>query len=125
MTVTTEQMVNAVETYISSYCSGDLDGILSVFAEDAIVEDPVGAPKLQGHDAIRTFMAAGVSMGAKLKLLGPIRCAADTAAFPFAVELDMAGTAKRIDVIDVFRFNDTGKVIEMRAVWGPQNMADA
>lgn len=122
--ITDEQMAAAVETYVASYCKGDLDGIVSIFADDAIVEDPVGTPVLKGRDAIRNFMSVGVSMGAKLRLQGSIRCAANTAAFPFVVELAIEGVAKRIEVIDVFRFSDAGKVIEMRAVWGPQNMSD-
>lgn len=28
-----------------------------------------------------------------------------------------------IDVIDVFKFNAEGKVVSMRAFWGPENMA--
>lgn len=125
MSLSTQTMTQAVETYIASYCKGDLDGIVSIFAEDATVEDPVGAPVLHGRDAIREFMGGGVGMGAQLRLLGAIRCVADTAAFPFAVELDMDGAKKRIEVIDVFRFDDAGKVTQMRAVWGPQNMTDA
>ena len=125
MTATVEQMTGAVETYVASYNEADLDGIVSIFADNATVEDPVGSSVLHGNAAIREFMSAGVGMGAKLRLLGAIRCVSDTAAFPFAVELEMDGVAKRIEVIDIFRFDDDGKVTEMRAVWGPQNMVDA
>jgi steroid delta-isomerase len=125
MTATPAQMTKAVEAYVSSYCKGDLDGIVSIFDKWATVEDPVGAPILKGHDAIREFMSVGVSMGAKLRLLGSVRCAADKAAFPFAVDLKIDGVANTIEVIDVFRFNEAGKVVEMRAIWGPENMASA
>jgi len=27
-----------------------------------------------------------------------------------------------IEVIDTFRLNDEGKIVEMRAYWGPENM---
>ena len=117
--------VKAVETYIASYGAGDLEGIVSVFADDATVEDPVGTPLIIGREAIRTFMARGVAMGAQLTLLGAIRCAGDYAAFPFVVTLDVKGTPTRIEVIDVFRFNAAGKVSEMRAFFGNENITHA
>lgn len=124
MTASVADKIKAVETYVDSYCAGDLDGIVSIFAEDATVEDPVGTPLHAGKNAIRAFFSAGVEMGAQLKLLGSIRCSNDFAAFPFAVELDFGGSQKRIEVIDTFKFNEHGKVIEMRAFWGPENMQD-
>lgn len=124
MTVSAADKIKAVETYVASYCAGNLDGIASIFADDVTVEDPVGTPILMGLDAIRTFFSKGVEMGAQLKLLGPVRCADDYAAFPFSVELDFDGNSKRIEVIDLFRFNDQGKVTGMRAFWGPENMQD-
>ena len=121
----TATMQAAVETYVESYNRSDLDGVLSIFAEDATVEDPVGTPIKQGHAALREFFAVGVQMGARLHLDGPIRCAAGHAAFPFHVTIDLEGKQTRIDVIDVFRFNKAGKVAKMRAFFGPENMGAA
>ena len=28
-----------------------------------------------------------------------------------------------IDIVDVFEFNDDGKIASMKAYWGPENMA--
>ncbi|MEO9461409.1 MAG: nuclear transport factor 2 family protein [Marinomonas sp.] len=117
-----EQMRAAVHTYVESYNRGDLDGIAGIYAADATVEDPVGTPLKRGHAELREFFGVGISMGAKLHLDGPIRCASDSAAFAFHVELEMEGKAQRIDVIDVFRFDEEGKVAEMRAFFGPENM---
>ena len=63
-----------------------------------------------------------MATGAKLKLEGPIRVVGDYAVFAFSVNLHWEGSDKRIDVIDTFRFNDAGEVMEMRAFWGPTNM---
>lgn len=125
MPVSAEDKIKAVKTYVDSYCAGDLDGIVSIFADDATVEDPVGTPPICGIDAIREFMAAGVGMGAKLKLEGNIRFAKDYAAFPFIVTLTYEGNLTAIEVIDIFKFNDDGKVSEMRAFFGPENMGAA
>ena len=45
----TERMVAAVEAYVTSYNRADLDGVCAVFAEDAVVEDPVGTPPRVGQ----------------------------------------------------------------------------
>lgn len=125
MTLAAADKIRAVEAYIAAYAKGDLEGIMAVFADGATVEDPVGSPPLVGKPAIRALMSAGVAMGAKLSLLGDIRCAGDYAAFPFVVALDYEGRDTRIEVIDVFRFDDQGKVVEMRAFFGPENIRAA
>jgi len=116
------QMEAAVKAYVDCYNRADLDGIVAIFAPDARVEDPVGSPAKTGHAEIREFFGAGIAMGAKLSLDGPVRCVANHAAFAFHVTLDWEGQATRIDVIDVFRFDENGKVAEMRAFFGPENM---
>jgi len=63
-----------------------------------------------------------MATNAKLELLGEPRCAADYVAFPFAVELDWEGARQVIEVIDTFRFDADGKIVEMRAYWGPENV---
>lgn len=119
------QMQSAVQSYVDCYNRGDLDGVVGLFAPDATVEDPVGSPIKTGRDEIREFFGAGIAMSAKLALDGPVRCAADHAAFAFHVTLDWEEQETRIDVIDLFRFNDDGKVVEMRAFFGPDNMGPA
>lgn len=118
-------MEAVVQSYIDCYNRADLAGIVALFADDATVEDPVGSPLKQGHSAIGEFFKAGIDMGAKLALDGPVRCAADHAAFAFHVTLDWDGKQTRIDVIDIFRFDENGKVSEMRAFFGPDNMGAA
>jgi steroid delta-isomerase len=44
-------------------------------------------------------------------------------AFPFKVTAGAPGQEIVINIIDVFKFNDEGKVATMRAFWGPDNMA--
>lgn len=116
------KMEEAVQAYISRFNSGSADDVAALYAQDASVEDPIGSDKHVGRDAIRAFYAASIATGAKLALAGPVRVAADHAAFAFNVTLNFDGAEKQIDVIDTFRFNDAGEVAEMRAFWGPTNM---
>jgi steroid delta-isomerase len=119
---TPEQMTAAVEAYVAAFEAGSPDAAAALFAEDCTVEDPIGSPIHRGRKAVRAFYAQSMQTGAKLKLEGPVRVAGDHAVFPFSVNLFYEGSAKRIDVIDAFRFDGDGKVVEMRAFWGPANM---
>jgi len=114
-------MVEAVERYVEAFEKGDPEMVVALYSADATVEDPIGTPIHAGHDAIREFYTHSMTMGPKLKLQGPVRTGGDYAAFAFSVELDYGGR-KSIDVIDTFKFDEEGKVVEMRAFWGQANM---
>jgi len=117
-----EQMIAAVHAYVDAFAKEDSDAIARLYAGDATVEDPIGAPVHRGIDAIRKFYAMAIATRAKLTLNGPVRTAGDIAAFAFSVHLTMAGSPYRIDVIDTFQFDANGKIAEMRAFWGPLNV---
>jgi steroid delta-isomerase len=115
-------MEAAVHEYVAAFDANAPERVVALFAEDATVEDPVGSPQHVGHDAILGFYATSMQTGAKLRLDGPVRIAGDYAAFAFTVLLNLGGKDMRVEVIDTFRFNDAGKVTEMRAYFGPTNM---
>jgi steroid delta-isomerase len=117
-----KHMEAAVQEYVAAFEVGSADRVAALYADNATVEDPVGSPRHEGLAAIRAFYEGSMVTGAKLRLEGPVRVVADYAVFPFSVHLQWEGAAKRIDVIDTFRFDDAGKVVEMRAFWGPENM---
>jgi steroid Delta-isomerase len=116
------KMAAAVHAYVEAFEQSNADAVAGLYALDATVEDPIGAPIHHGREAIRAFYAQSMATGAKLTLDGPIRITGDYAVFPFSVRLHYEGSDKRIDVIDTFRFNDSNEVVEMRAFWGPGNM---
>ena len=116
------EMDAVVHAYVAAFEAGSADQVAKLYAEDATVEDPIGSPIHKGRDAIRAFYAQSMKTGAKLTLDGPVRIAGDYAVFPFSVHLAFDGKQMRIDVIDTFKFNADGKVVEMRAFWGPTNM---
>lgn len=113
--LTTEQIRETCETYVSLVGSDDVDAMAALFAEDARVEDPVGSDPHVGLDAIRAFYATLPAMGVSAVLTGPVRAVADaaTAAFPFEVHTgDMV-----MQVIDVMTFDADGRIATMTAYW--------
>jgi steroid Delta-isomerase len=120
---TPDQMTAAVHAYVAAFDKGEAELAAALFADDASVEDPVGTPPKVGIAAIREFYAASMLTGARLHLHGPVRVTGNNhVAFAFEVRLHLNGTDMKIDVIDVFRFDDTGKIAEMRAYFGPTNI---
>lgn len=113
-----EQMKAALQAYVDGFAKGDADSVIALFAEDAIVEDPVGTPEKRGGE-VAEFYRNAVAGGAKLILEGPIRGShGSSAAMPFTVEMP----GMKISVIDVFTFDEAGKVTSMRAYWGPDEI---
>ena len=115
----TEMMQAAPAKYLKALAGKDLEGILALYADDAIVEDPVGTDPHVGIKAIREFYQGVVGFDLEAELDGQLRMAANEVAFPFIVKNITGGLAMHI--IDVFKFNDEGKIISMRAFWGESN----
>lgn len=110
--------------YVELVDAGDIDGILALYADDAVVEDPVGASPLVGRVAIERFYRDGLGRAnARAELTGPVRVAGNgCAAMPFRVDLDWGGQPCSIHVIDVMEFDAEGRIRSMKAYWGEDNM---
>ncbi|HPG24804.1 MAG: nuclear transport factor 2 family protein [Spirochaetaceae bacterium] len=117
----TEKITKAVHKYLSSFEKKDLDGIMSIYAEDCWIEDPVGSERKVGREALREFYALGVDMGVRMTLESEIRIAGNEAAFAFRLEADTPEGRLSVRPIDVMVFDDEGKVRSMRAYFGPTN----
>lgn len=105
--------IAVVHRYVEAFATGDMDIIREIYAEDAVVEDPVGTDPHVGIAAVCAFYEGALASGARLVLTGPPRCAGDAVAFPFQAQMGELA----IDIIDVFEFNAAGKVRSMRAYW--------
>lgn len=119
---TAEAMEAAVHTYVEAFDKGDAALAASIFADDAVIDDPIGSPPKVGKAAILQFYTESMATGAKLVLQGPVRVATAHAAFAMQVRLNWGGKDMAIDVIDTFAFDDAGKVKQMQAYFGPGNM---
>ena len=117
-----EHMTTVVQRYVAALNAGDLDGIVALFADDATVEDPVGSEPRRGREAIRAFYANSLKLPLAVELTQEVRAVADEAAFAFTVSFEYQGRRTVIAPIDHFRFNDAGKVVSMRALFGEKNI---
>jgi steroid delta-isomerase len=119
---TFEHMSAMVQRYVVALNASDLEGIVALYAADATVEDPVGSEPRRGLDAIRAFYAKALQLPLRVELQGEVRAVANEAAFAFTVSFEHQGRRTTIAPIDHFRFDTAGKIVSMRALFGPQNM---
>lgn len=118
------QMKQRLHDYIELFNRRDHEGVAALYADDAVLEDPVGRPPIQGRDKILAFYKAAMANGAQLKLAAPVRGShGNGAAMAFDVLLDTPQGKGTIHVIDVMRFNEAGKIVSMSAYWGQSDMA--
>jgi len=116
---TADEIRSAMQDYIKFMCDSDIEGIMSLYANDATVEDPVGAEPKSGREVLREFYAASAPK-LEVELTGPIRVAGVECAMPMLAELSLNEDTKLyIDVIDVMKFDAAGKIVSMRAFWDP------
>jgi steroid delta-isomerase len=107
-----------VERYIAAYNARDTATIIALYDPRARMEDPVGLPPAVGLDAIAALYQMGFDMGVSIAHDGAVRCAGNEVAFPLLA----TSPSSKLDVIDVFEFGRDGKIVRMRAYWGPDNL---
>lgn len=119
-----EVLRQKVRDYQERFTAGDIDGVVDLYTADATVEDPVGTPRHEGADAIRAFYAGTREMSPDIELraTGPTLVAGNEVAFPMQAVTTMGEMKLAVDIIDVMRFDDDAKVVEMRAYWSMADM---
>jgi steroid delta-isomerase len=103
--------------YAALMSAGDADGIANLYRDDATLEDPVGAPLVRGKPAILDWYRKSAGR-VKLELTGPVRACGLEAATPLLARAPAGpGKTTLIDIIDVMRFDEEGRIVSMRAFW--------
>lgn len=111
-----------IEHYQATFNAGDRDGWLSLFADDAELEDPAGSPARTGPDGLAAFwdqIHDGVRPGARRTVRmvqGPVVCGLE-AAWAFELRLAADGQTVVVDIIDQAAFTGEGLIRRLRAFW--------
>jgi steroid delta-isomerase len=121
---TEDQMRTAFEQYVERLSAGDGDAVAALYADDAWMEDPIGSPRKEGRAAIAEFYRAAIERAApQVRLSGPVcTSSVDAAAAPLQSRSTFNGVPSVIDIIDIFTFDDEGRITTMRAIFGPANV---
>lgn len=116
-----EQIREVVNSYLQSVATGTADDVLALYADGAVVEDPVGSDPHRGKEAIRGFYAIIEPLEQEAELL-TLRIAGNSAAFQFSLVTKAGDQKFTLAPIDVMEFDEDGKITSMKAFWGPDDM---
>ena len=98
-----EAITRTVTRYLWLVAKGTADDVVTLYASDATIDDPIGSDLRRGHDAIREFYA-GFQDAKKESELAQLRVAGSKAAFLWHLTLDADDSRSRISPISVLRF---------------------
>lgn len=117
------RMREAMQAYADRINSGDQQGILALFAPNAVIEDPVGSEPKRGAQ-IADWFADTVAFGTRIEPVVPIRGShAHAAALVFDVTFrTLEGARIRIRSLDVCTFDADARITSLCAYWGPEDM---
>ena len=120
---TSEQVRKVVGDYLASFPVRDRDAFLACFAEDATQVDPVPSPPNVGKEAIGAFWDNIVQMAEKLDPeLHHLHVCGDEAALVFTMKARTGDGGTAIDIVDILKVDDDGKIASLRAYWDPAAM---
>lgn len=114
-----EHIRSVIESYAAAHSRSDSQAIGQLFAEDAVVTDPVDQPSHVGRDDIVKFFAMTheIGDGLDLQITGPIRAVGNYGAVPLRAVTTVGDDKFVVDIIDVFTFGDDGLITDMKAYW--------
>jgi steroid delta-isomerase len=103
------------DRYIASVSAGDVDAVMSLYADDTRVEDPVGSDPLGGRDAVRGFYEKNAQFTFSAQRIGPVTVVGDRAAFQFRIDVPLGDTTLKMTSTDIMTFDGTGRILTMVA----------
>jgi len=103
----------------------DREGWLALYADDAFLADPVGVSPLdptgnghRGKEAIARFWDKTIAMGDKKITIRESHPCADECANVLTIENTLPnGMVVDVKLVAVYRTNDDGKIVSMKAYW--------
>jgi steroid delta-isomerase len=113
----------ALEQYVTRVGRADSEAVLTLFAPECDVEDPVGTPMHRGRAAVEAFYRTGLASITATTPLGPAVVSGNVGAIPFRVDLQVGDRALSLEVVDVMTFDAEHRFTSMRAFWGRTNRA--
>jgi steroid Delta-isomerase len=113
---------STIERYQKTFNSGDREGWLALFADEGLLEDPVGSPPRRGREGLAAFWDEihdrnGHELGRSVRMIqGPAVCGLE-AAWAFLLLIPRGEKTASVEIIDQPSFTDDGRIRHLRAFW--------
>jgi steroid delta-isomerase len=109
-----------LQSYIDSLASGDVDAVMRHYAANATCEDPVGGTLYRGLAEIRAFYQQAMN-GQQLRI-EPLTPLVSTTSNSAAMGARVKTSRGTLSFVETQRFDDEGKIVEMRAYYDPADI---
>lgn len=119
-----EVISTVVRNFFSATRAMDQQAWVNTFATDAVSYDPVGGPRIEGHEGLAAFFQSIVGAFKDVGLTeDQIFIAGNCAAVKWTGRgVSNQGNKVHFEGIDVFEINEHGKIQNLRAYWNPAEM---
>lgn len=118
---TPDEMRSVVDKYVDLVANGTAEQITELYADDATVEDPIGTDPHVGRQAVLDFYKI-IEPFERTTELRSVRAAGNVAVFEFHIVTHFDAMTIELSPVDIMEFGEDGKVVRMRALWGPEDM---
>lgn len=110
--LTPEQIEAVIEEVFNGLAAFDVQRVVNNFAPDAVVEDPVGTPPIQGTQAIAAYLGTFPTLFDQIKLYSlDVKVGGQEAAVKWRLRFrTKTGNVFFLDGIGFFKFNQEGKI---------------
>ena len=117
--MSTEAIQKVIADYFAAIRAMDVESVVATFAENAVSQDPVGSPAIEGQEGIRQFFQG---MTGAFEEAGLTEDHVFIAGNGAAVKWTGHGVGKNgrevnFEGIDVFKINEEGKIQNLWAYW--------
>jgi steroid delta-isomerase len=110
--LTSEQIEVVIEDVFAGLAAFDVQRVVNHFAADAVVEDPVGTPPIQGTQAIAAYLGTFPSLFSQIKLYSlDVKVCGQEAAVNWRLRFwTHTGNVFFLEGTGFFAFNQQGKI---------------
>ena len=107
-----QQIEAVIEDAFAGLVAFDVQRVINNFASDAVLEDPVGTPPIQGTQAIAAYLGTFPTLFSQMKLYSlDIKPGGQEAAVKWRLRFTTrTGRVFFLDGIGFFKFNQEGKI---------------
>jgi len=121
--ISADEASGLVDRYISAFNTRDRNTYISLFADGATVEDPLGSPPIKSESQLGTFFDATTSVPLHLELeQDSIRVSGNHVTFRFQLELGVGTSQVATKPVDVLDLDGSGKIVSLVAYWKPAEL---